>query len=36
MTPALYLLPVTLGDTPIDSVLPAYNREVIEPIFPAT
>ena len=29
MNPALYLLPVTLGDTPIDSVLPAYNKEVI-------
>lgn len=29
MTPALYLIPVTLGATPIDKVLPAYNREVI-------
>ena len=29
MSPALYLLPVTLGDTPIGQVLPAYNREVI-------
>lgn len=29
MDTALYLLPVTLGDTPIDSVLPAYNKEVI-------
>ena len=29
MTPALYLLPVTLGDTPIDRVLPARNKEVI-------
>ena len=29
MTPALYLLPVTLGDTPIDWVLPARNKEVI-------
>lgn len=28
-TPALYLIPVTLGDTPLDKVLPAYNREVI-------
>lgn len=28
-TPALYLIPVTLGDTPIEKVLPAYNREVI-------
>ena len=25
---ALYLIPVTLGDTPHDRVLPAYNREV--------
>ncbi|MBO4754255.1 MAG: SAM-dependent methyltransferase [Bacteroidales bacterium] len=29
LEPALYLIPVTLGDTPIDQVLPAYNREVI-------
>lgn len=29
MSPALYLIPVTLGDTPLDKVLPAYNREVI-------
>lgn len=29
METALYLLPVTLGDTPIESVLPAYNKEVI-------
>ena len=29
MDVALYLLPVTLGDTPIESVLPAYNKEVI-------
>ena len=29
METALYLIPVTLGDTPIDSVLPAYNKEVI-------
>ena len=29
MVPALYLLPVTLGDTSISSVLPAYNKEVI-------
>ena len=29
MESALYLLPVTLGDTPVDSVLPAYNNEVI-------
>ena len=26
---ALYLIPVTLGDTPVSQVLPAYNREVI-------
>ena len=26
---ALYLIPVTLGETPIDQVLPSYNREVI-------
>lgn len=25
---ALYLIPVTLGDTPHDRVLPSYNREV--------
>lgn len=29
MDVALYLLPVTLGDTAIDSVLPAYNKEII-------
>lgn len=29
MEPALYLLPVTLGDTPIDVVLPPYNKEII-------
>jgi len=29
MTPALYLIPVTLGDTPIDRVLPAGNRDII-------
>ena len=29
MIPALYLLPVTLGDTPIETVLPSYNKEVI-------
>lgn len=29
MPPALYLIPVTLGETPIDQVLPSYNREVI-------
>lgn len=32
MEPALYLLPVTLGDTSIDMVLPSYNREVISGI----
>lgn len=26
---SLYLIPVTLGDTPIERVLPAYNKEVI-------
>ena len=25
----LYLIPVTLGDTPIEQVLPAYNKEII-------
>jgi 16S rRNA (cytidine1402-2'-O)-methyltransferase len=29
MDAALYLLPVTLGDTPVDAVLPPYNRQVI-------
>lgn len=28
----LYLIPVTLGDTPVDQVLPAYNHDVIMPI----
>ncbi|MCL1625014.1 SAM-dependent methyltransferase [Bacteroides caecicola] len=32
MDAALYLLPVTLGDTPVDKVLPTYNREVIRGI----
>lgn len=32
MESALYLFPVTLGDTPVDSVLPAYNKEVIKDI----
>ena len=27
--PALYLIPTTLGDTPTDKVLPAYNKEII-------
>ena len=26
---ALYLIPVPLGDTPVEQVLPSYNREVI-------
>ena len=29
METALYLLPVTLGDTPIGKVLPEYNKEII-------
>ncbi len=29
MDAALYLIPVTLGDTEIDRVLPPYNREII-------
>ncbi len=29
METALYLLPVTLGETPIDRVLPSYNKEII-------
>lgn len=29
MKTALYLIPVTLGDTTIESVLPSYNKEVI-------
>ncbi len=29
MQTALYLIPVTLGDTTIDRVLPNYNREII-------
>ena len=29
MDTALYLLPVTLGDTPVERVLPAYNKEII-------
>lgn len=29
MTPSLFLIPVELGDTPQERVLPAYNREVI-------
>lgn len=29
MSPALYLIPVELGDTPQDRVLPIYNRDII-------
>ena len=29
MEAALYLIPVTLGDTPISKVLPSYNKEII-------
>ncbi len=29
METALYLIPVTLGETPIENVLPSYNKEVI-------
>ena len=29
MIPALYLIPVELGDTPQERVLPTYNRDVI-------
>ena len=29
MKPTLYLIPVTLGETSYDRVLPAYNREII-------
>ena len=29
MDTALYLLPVTLGDPPVEKVLPSYNREII-------
>lgn len=29
MEPALYMIPVTMGDTPIEQVLPAYNKEII-------
>lgn len=27
--PAIYLIPVTLGDTPIEQVIPSYNKEVV-------
>ena len=29
METALYLLPVTLGETPLNNVLPQYNSEII-------
>ncbi len=29
MENALYLIPVTLGDTPVEKVLPSYNRDII-------
>lgn len=32
METALYLIPVTLGDTPIEKVLPSYNADVIRAI----
>lgn len=32
METALYLLPVTLGDTSVDKVLPVYNKEIITSI----
>ncbi len=32
MEKALYLIPVTLGDTPYEKVLPQYNFEIIEQI----
>lgn len=32
MDPALYLIPVTLGDTPHEQVLPTYNREIVSQI----
>ena len=32
MLPALYLIPVTLGDTPLDRVLPSHNTEVVRGI----
>ena len=27
--PALYLIPSTLGDTPVERVLPPYNTEIV-------
>ena len=32
LAPALYLIPVTLGNTPIDQVLPAHNADIIRGI----
>lgn len=32
LSPALYLIPVTLGNTPVEQVLPSYNVEVIRHI----
>lgn len=32
MQASLYLIPVTLGETPIENVLPAYNRTIIVPL----
>lgn len=29
MSPSLYLIPVTLGETPVSQVLPDYNRQII-------
>ena len=29
LSPALYLIPVTLGSTPLEQVLPSYNKEII-------
>ena len=29
---ALYLIPVTLGDTPHENVLPSYNAQVVRDI----
>ena len=31
-SPALYLIPVTLGDTPHENVLPSYNAQVVRDI----
>lgn len=32
METALYLIPVPLGETPVEQVLPAYNAEIIRNI----